>query len=546
MIYMTMQLLEGKPLNDFIKEDVPEGGLSFEEVLPMIEDMANALTYAHSQDIVHSDFKPGNSFITKEHGAQVLDFGIARAIKRPGQDATLFDAGKLGALTPAYASCEMLEEEEPDPRDDIYALAVVSYILLSGEHPFDKFPATLARDHEMVAKPIKKLSRSQNKALQRGLAFHREDCTPSAKEFLEEIKNTGGGVGKYTLAVIVGIVALGLLAVYPVQNYLQEQRENELVVQLSSKDAALVEQTLASLPSRDDISAEKVLSRSRDGLIAYYSQQLESALSGDQGPNNFKLAYALIEEARGWYPESEQVKQLQTKVNQRKARIINFIDDAMNQVVEQHDVNVGGDGHSVPELFETLQKVAPGNALRKDVRMPLIYAEMIDELMAGKKMLDADELLKEAVALYPRNADIQFLQSEMDRLSDAGYSATKKQKQADKQARDQRQKDRQLVLDAAVIESAKRSIINQTKAGHPDKAIKMLRKLESLLPADALFLTDIAPKVITKSYLNLAGPLAEAGQYDRAIELINSGLEISPDNVELKAALKKYEGVLGL
>jgi len=546
MIYMTMQLLDGKPLNDFIKEDVPEGGLSFEEAYPMIEDMANALTYAHSQDIVHSDFKPGNSFITKEHGVQVLDFGIARAIKRPGEDATLFDAGKLGALTPAYASCEMLEEEEPDPRDDIYALAVVSYILLSGEHPFDKFPATLARDHEMVAKPIKKLSRSQNKALQRGLSFHREDCTPSAKEFLQELSDTGGGAGKYTLAIIVGIVALGLLSIYPIQNYLQEQREDELVQQLSSKDAALIEETLASLKSRDDISAEQVLSRSRDGLIAYYSQQLESALTGDQGPNNFRLAYSLIHEVKQWYPESDQVKHLSEKVKQRRARIIHFIDDALNQVVEQRDVNIGGEGHSVPELFETLQKVAPGNALRKDVRIPLIYADMTDQLIADKKMLDADELLKEATALYPQDAGIQFLQSEMNRLSDAGYSATKKQKKAENEARDKRKKERQLILDAAIIESAKRSIINQTNAGHPDKALRMLNKLTSLLPADALFLTDIAPKAIINSYLKLVKPLAEAGQYDRAIELIESGLEISPDNQQLKIALEKYQGLMGL
>ena len=61
-----------------------------------------------------------------------------------------------------------------------------------------------------------------------------------------------------------------------------------------------------------------------------------------------------------------------------------------------------------------------------------------------------------------------------------------------------------------------------------------------------IFLTDIAPRAITSSYLKLAKPLAEAGQYDRAIELINSGLEISPDNQQLKKALEKYQGLIGL
>ena len=82
---------------------------------------------------------------------KVLDFGIARANKRrtgPGTPVatTLFDPNTLGALTPAYASCEMIEGAESDPRDDIYAIAVVAYELLTGRHPFNKLSAVQARD----------------------------------------------------------------------------------------------------------------------------------------------------------------------------------------------------------------------------------------------------------------------------------------------------------------------------------------------------------------------------------------------------------------
>ena len=59
----------------------------------------------------------------------MFDFGIARAVKRGRQRArgstTLFDPGTLGALTPTYASCEMIEGLEPDSRDDVYAIACV-------------------------------------------------------------------------------------------------------------------------------------------------------------------------------------------------------------------------------------------------------------------------------------------------------------------------------------------------------------------------------------------------------------------------------------
>ena len=77
--------------------------------------------YAHDNYIVHSDFKPGDAFICENGEVKVLDFGIARAVKQPGQADTIFDAGNLGVLTPAYASPNMLDGESPDPRDDIYA-----------------------------------------------------------------------------------------------------------------------------------------------------------------------------------------------------------------------------------------------------------------------------------------------------------------------------------------------------------------------------------------------------------------------------------------
>ncbi len=83
------------------------------------------MAYAHEQGVVHSDFKPANAFLTNANVVKVFDFGIARAVKRDHNatgSTTLFDPGTLGALTPTYASCEMIEGLEPDPCDDVYAM----------------------------------------------------------------------------------------------------------------------------------------------------------------------------------------------------------------------------------------------------------------------------------------------------------------------------------------------------------------------------------------------------------------------------------------
>jgi serine/threonine protein kinase len=189
MAFLIMELLEGMPLNKYIEEKLPANGFSFMEAWPIIDSLGQALAFAHRRNVVHSDFKPANAFITNDGAIKVLDFGIARAFKKPGHaETTMFDAGKLGALTPRYASCEMLEGEPPDPRDDIFALAVVSYVLLSGKHPYEGKAANMAKALNMKPPRIKALSKLQNRALKGALAFERDERTPNVEEFLQQLQ----------------------------------------------------------------------------------------------------------------------------------------------------------------------------------------------------------------------------------------------------------------------------------------------------------------------------------------------------------------------
>ncbi len=188
--YLTMEILEGKPLNEYITNDLPKDGLEFSDAWPLIDGLGQALSFAHQRSIVHSDFKPANAFMTDTGTVKVLDFGIARAFKKPGSEheETMFDAAKLGALTPRYASCEMLAGEPPDPRDDIYALGIVSYLMLSGAHPYDGKAANVAQSRKLKAPTIAGLSKLQNRALQNAVAFNREERTGSVDTFLHELR----------------------------------------------------------------------------------------------------------------------------------------------------------------------------------------------------------------------------------------------------------------------------------------------------------------------------------------------------------------------
>ncbi|VAW89222.1 Serine/threonine protein kinase [hydrothermal vent metagenome] len=192
VVFMTMEYMEGKPLDQLIKQ-YQATGLPRDDVWHILSGMCSALAHAHSENIVHSDFKPGNVFVTTNGMAKIFDFGIARAVanidRHTGkeQDQTVFDAGGLGALTPAYASLEMLQGETPDIRDDVYALGCVAYELFSGEHPFNRLPADEAYNKKLKPKRISDISKRQWRAIEAALSFKRENRTESVDAFYTQL-----------------------------------------------------------------------------------------------------------------------------------------------------------------------------------------------------------------------------------------------------------------------------------------------------------------------------------------------------------------------
>jgi serine/threonine protein kinase/Tfp pilus assembly protein PilF len=207
-LYVLMEYLEGKPLSALLDEEYGRG-MPWSRAWPIIEDVGAALAHAHNHSLVHSDLKPANIFVTTAGKTKLLDFGIARATRGPiaqGRSEPL-------ALTPLYASCEMLQGQGADRRDDIYSLACVVYEMLCGERPFGKLTAFEARAARARVRPLEVLSRGQNAALARALAFDREARTASVEKLLAGIgvdkRRAGRGLAVAGI-VVAGVVLAGL------------------------------------------------------------------------------------------------------------------------------------------------------------------------------------------------------------------------------------------------------------------------------------------------------------------------------------------------
>ena len=212
VVYLTMEYLAGRPLSQVLRAP-GFNGLPFADVLRIVGGISRALGYAHQQGFVHCDLKPGNIFLTDKGEVKVIDFGIARAFHKPEDDAeaTVFDPGSLGGLTPAYASPEMVEHREPDPRDDIYGLACITWEMLTGRHPFNRLSGAEARAAGMKLDRPRQLGYRQWRALKAALSFDRIARTPSVEAFMQGLR--GERPPRETLALAVsGVAALLVLA----------------------------------------------------------------------------------------------------------------------------------------------------------------------------------------------------------------------------------------------------------------------------------------------------------------------------------------------
>jgi hypothetical protein len=212
VVYLTMEYLAGRPLSQILRAP-GFNGLPCADVLRIVGGISRALGYAHQQGFVHCDLKPGNIFLTDKGEVKVIDFGIARAFHKPEDDveATVFDPGSLGGLTPAYASPEMVEHREPDPRDDIYGLACITWEMLTGRHPFNRLSGAEARAAGMKLERPRQLNYRQWRALKAALSFDRAARTPSIEAFMQGLRGERSPRETLVLAVS-GIAALLVVA----------------------------------------------------------------------------------------------------------------------------------------------------------------------------------------------------------------------------------------------------------------------------------------------------------------------------------------------
>jgi TolB-like protein/Tfp pilus assembly protein PilF len=181
LLYYVMPYVKGETLRDRLGR---ERQLTIDAACGIAREIADALAYAHKENIVHRDIKPGNILLSDGH-AVVADFGVARAIGIANlQDLTR--TGELAPGTPIYMGPEQLFGNSPtDSRSDIYSLGCVLFEMLTGTPPFigkDAITARFTGPAPVASEHRRDVPRWLDETIAKALARNPEDRFQHARD----------------------------------------------------------------------------------------------------------------------------------------------------------------------------------------------------------------------------------------------------------------------------------------------------------------------------------------------------------------------------
>jgi len=424
VVFMTMEYIDGSDLKALIRERA-YNGMPLEKARPLIEGMAWALKRAHAAGVVHSDFKPGNVMVTKDGVPKVFDFGIARAGKHMGDqvgEQTVFDASTLGALTPAYASLEMIQGKEPTPSDDIYALGCVVFELLTGKHPFDKVSAEIAMKEGRKPPPVPGLTKRQYQTLCDAVAFTHDKRLKNATELVEGMRQVGlrERMGPFLVFGSIGVVVL-VAGGWGLTRYLHQRHVDQVIARFAlgnPQHYGNEDQALGAFGALDQDDQKRLVIDQGDLIQSFLLSRVDAYWNPDKQCYNYAKAqhvFQLRDQLKLYSPKLDLKR---SEVDKQRNDLLNQLDTRLSQSIQAGAIFADQPDNAV-KILATIRAVDPTSGLLHNAELELKYDIAIGQSLAANHIAEAAQQLKQAQTQFPDSARLKQRAAQIGALAPA-------------------------------------------------------------------------------------------------------------------------------
>ena len=296
--FMAMEYVPGRTLAEALND---VGPISASKAAEVGIEVAAALSFAHRNNVVHRDIKPGNILIGSNGQLKVADFGIARALGSAADSGLTAHGAVMG--TAAYFSPEQAQGGQPDPRSDLYSLGIVLYEMVAGQVPFSgDTPVSIAykQVHEAPT-PLHQFAPDVPRAFEaivaRLLAKDPARRYPTAEAVRDDLRRFRDGLPVQALAAILNkreaddglaatVVTPAVLPPPTLADSAERPSTPRTVVMIS--DQAATRDTTGQIVPPDDLSSRRtkmIVGSVITALVLIAGLVVGLlALSGDDGP----------------------------------------------------------------------------------------------------------------------------------------------------------------------------------------------------------------------------------------------------------------------
>jgi non-specific serine/threonine protein kinase len=310
-LYIAMELLEGEPLSDRLRD----GPMTVAETVSVGLGMLSALSALHSRGIIHRDLKPSNVFLTP-HGVKLLDFGLARPSAEALEYTGAVHLTQPGVImgTPRYIAPEQVLSEPIDGRSDLFAAGAILFEMLAGRPAFNG-NTVVAILHATVHEQPPALSGSPavvavDRVIRRALAKRPADRPASADAMAEELRAAHGlsGEGSPALArTLTRLVVLPfrVLRPDPETDFLAFSLPDAIATSLTGFGSLIVRSTLTAArfggeaPDLKALASEADVDRVVMGSLLRSGDQLRATAQLVEAPGGTLLSSYSVQASLG-------------------------------------------------------------------------------------------------------------------------------------------------------------------------------------------------------------------------------------------------------